>query len=109
VEPQVPLSGHIGDAGEIVDDPGVGRASGRYYCEDVVGPRIRVKRGTTFTWHFIGTVPHDVTLVSGPIGFSSPWTKSGTFSHTFSRPGTYRLFCSLHPARMTQIVQVRKG
>jgi len=71
--------------------------------------RISVKRGTTFTWHFIGTVPHDVTLVSGPIGFSSPWTKSGTFSHTFSRPGTYRLFCSLHPARMTQIVQVRKG
>ena len=50
-----------------------------------------------------------MTLVSGPVGFSSPWTTSGgTFSHTFTRPGTYKLFCSLHPARMTEIIQVRK-
>jgi plastocyanin len=71
--------------------------------------RVSVKRGTKFTWRFIGTVPHDVTLVSGPIGFSSPWTQNGgTFTHTFTRPGTYRLFCSLHPARMTEIIRVRK-
>jgi hypothetical protein len=69
--------------------------------------RVSVKRGTKFTWRFVGTVPHDVTLVSGPVGFSSPWTQSGTFTHTFSRAGTYRLFCSLHPARMTEIIQVR--
>ena len=24
-----------------------------------------------------------------------------------TRPGTYRLFCSLHPARMTQVIRVR--
>jgi plastocyanin len=72
--------------------------------------RVTVQRGTKFTWRFIGTVPHDVTLVSGPVGFSSPWTeKGGTFAHTFSRPGTYKLFCSLHPARMTQIIRVRKN
>ena len=65
--------------------------------------RVTVKKGTTFTWRFVGAVPHDVTLVSGPVGFSSPWTSSGgTFSHTFTRPGTYKLFCSLHPARMTR-------
>jgi plastocyanin len=72
--------------------------------------RVSIKRGTKFTWRFIGAVPHDVTLVSGPVGFSSPWTQNGgTFTHTFSRPGTYRLFCSLHPARMTEIIQVRKN
>ena len=71
--------------------------------------RVTVKKGTTFTWRFVGAVPHDVTLVSGPVGFSSPWTSSGgTFSHTFTRPGTYKLFCSLHPARMTELIQVRK-
>ena len=71
--------------------------------------RVNVKRGAKFTWRFIGTVPHDVTLVSGPIGFSSPWTNNGgTFTHKFTRPGTYRLFCSLHPSRMTEIIQVRK-
>jgi len=63
----------------------------------------------TRTARFMGTVPHDVTLASGPFGFSSPWTTSGgTFSHTFTRPGTYKFFCSLHPARMTQVIQVRK-
>jgi plastocyanin len=71
--------------------------------------RVSVKAGTTFTWRFIGQVQHDVTLVSGPVGFSSPWTSNGgTFSHTFTRPGTYRFFCSLHPARMTEIIRVRK-
>jgi plastocyanin len=33
--------------------------------------------------------------------------RSGTFSYRFARPGTYKLFCSLHPARMTEIVTVR--
>ena len=45
--------------------------------------RVRVKRGAKFTWRFVGAVPHDVTLVSGPVGFSSPWTTNGgTFTHT---------------------------
>jgi plastocyanin len=33
--------------------------------------------------------------------------RKGTFTHRFTRRGTYRLFCSLHPARMTQLVIVR--
>jgi plastocyanin len=70
-------------------------------------PLVSIRRGTTFTWSFGGVFQHDVTLVSGPVGFSSPWTLSGTYSHTFTRRGTYKLFCSLHPARMSQIVVVR--
>jgi plastocyanin len=69
--------------------------------------RVSIKRGTTFKWNFGGGVPHDVTLASGPVGFSSPSVRTGTFSYHFTRPGTYKLFCSLHPKRMTQIVQVR--
>jgi plastocyanin len=69
--------------------------------------RVTVKRGTRFTWRFIGSVTHDVTLASGPEGFSSPSLRSGTYSFRFTRKGTYRLFCSLHPSRMTQIVTVR--
>jgi plastocyanin len=48
-----------------------------------------------------------VTLASGPVGFASPSMQRGSFSYRFTRPGTYRLFCSLHPARMTEIVTVR--
>jgi plastocyanin len=69
--------------------------------------RVTVRRGTRFTWRFIGTVAHDVTLASGPVGFASPSQRSGTYSFRFTRRGTYRLFCSLHPAQMTQIVTVR--
>jgi plastocyanin len=69
--------------------------------------RVSIRRGTTFTWRFLGRVAHDVTLASGPEGFASPSLARGTYRHRFTRPGVYRLFCSLHPARMTQIVTVR--
>jgi plastocyanin len=69
--------------------------------------RVTITRGTTFTWRFVGWTQHDVTLVNGPAGFSSPWTLAGTFRHRFTRAGTYRLFCSLHPTRMTQQIDVR--
>jgi plastocyanin len=69
--------------------------------------RVSVRRGTRFTWRFVGTVQHDVTLASGPVGFASPSLTRGTYSFRFTRQGTYRLFCSLHPSRMTQIVTSR--
>jgi plastocyanin len=69
--------------------------------------RVSVRRGALFTWRFRGSVEHDVTLASGPVGFASPSMSRGTYSFRFTRRGTYRLFCSLHPARMTQMVTVR--
>ena len=69
--------------------------------------RISIRRGSTFTWRFVGAFSHDVTVVGGPEGFSAPWTQSGTFKHRFTRAGTYRLFCSLHPAKMVQQITVR--
>ena len=32
---------------------------------------------------------------------------TGTFTHRFTKAGTYRLFCSLHPAKMVQQITVR--
>ena len=67
----------------------------------------RSKRGTTFTWRFLGQFQHDVTVVGGPEGFSAPWSLTGVFTHRFTKAGTYRLFCSLHPAKMVQQITVR--
>ena len=67
----------------------------------------RARRGTTFTWRFRGSFQHDVTVVGGPVGFSAPWTQSGLFTHRFTKAGTYRLFCSLHPSKMVQQITVR--
>jgi hypothetical protein len=69
--------------------------------------RVSLRRGAKFTWRFRGRVEHDVTLATGPAGFASPSMRAGSYTYRFTRPGTYRLFCSLHPARMTQVVTVR--
>ena len=69
--------------------------------------RVLLARGTTFTWRFQGALQHDVTVVGGPVGFSAPWTATGTFTHRFTKAGVYRLFCSLHPAKMVQQITVR--
>jgi hypothetical protein len=69
--------------------------------------RVSVRRGTLFRWRFLGRERHDVTLANGPVGFASPSVSSGSFSFRFTRRGTYKLFCSLHPTRMTQIISVR--
>ena len=70
--------------------------------------RLSLARGANFAWRFIGAVDHDVTLVSGPVGFSSPTTRRGTFRYRFTRPGTYSLMCSLHPTQMAQSIAVRR-
>ena len=69
--------------------------------------RVLLKRGTTFTWRFLGAFAHDVTVIGGPEGFSAPWTTAGVFKHRFTKSGTYKLFCSLHPTRMVQQITVR--
>ena len=69
--------------------------------------RVQLKRGSTFRWRFAGPSRHDVTLANGPVGFSSQSVASGPFSFRFTKPGVYRLFCSLHPTVMTQVVTVR--
>lgn len=71
-------------------------------------PNLIVRRGATVTWTFPGDVRHDVTLASGPYGFSSDSLRNGgTFSIRLARKGTYRLFCSLHPVQMSQVIKVR--
>jgi plastocyanin len=73
------------------------------------GPQqLSVPRGATVRWHFADAAKHDVTLAAGPEGFASLWLKAGgKYSHTFEKPGTYLLQCSLHSAQMSQVVKVR--
>jgi putative oxidoreductase len=52
-----------------------------------------VKVGDTVTWVWEGTAPHNVVGE----GFKSADQSSGTFRHTFDRPGTYEYGCTIHP------------
>ena len=60
-------------------------------------PVIQVRQGTTVTWTFAdtdedGPVDHDVVGE----GWGSSVQSTGTFAHTFDRPGTYDYVCTLH-------------
>ncbi|MDO8211919.1 hypothetical protein [Conexibacter sp. CPCC 206217] len=69
---------------------------------------IVLRRGSRLRWDFDddGTI-HNVTLASGPIGFGSENLDRGSFTQRFSKAGTYRIFCALHPVAMTESVVVR--
>jgi hypothetical protein len=70
--------------------------------------RLLVRRGATVSWRFTGSTLHNVTLAQGPRGFSSfDLDGDRTYSQKLSKPGTYRIFCALHPTTMLQTVAVR--
>jgi|SRR4051794_1441942 amicyanin len=64
---------------------------------------LRVKAGAKVTWTNEDDIPH--TVVSPPQVRSQPLDTDQSFSFTFTRPGTYKYFCSLHP-HMTGIIVV---
>ena len=68
---------------------------------------ITVKQGTTVTWTNLDGVAHTIVSDAGaPEAISSdPISQGGSFSFTFTKPGTYPYHCSIHPS-MTGSVMV---
>ena len=67
------------------------------------GPQeLKVKAGTTVTWTNEDDIPH--TVVSPNNFRSKALDTDGTCSFTFTTPGTYKYFCSLHPHMTGTIV-----
>lgn len=70
--------------------------------------RVVVPKGTSVDWVFNGYRAHDVAVINGPRGFSSNWLSNGaTYSHRFTKRGTYGIYCSLHPGLMNQQIRVK--
>lgn len=67
---------------------------------------LTVKAGTTVTWTNQDSDAHTVTSTGsgGPLN-SKALSTGGTFSHTFTEPGTYSYLCTIHPF-MTATVTV---
>jgi plastocyanin len=64
--------------------------------------KLTVKAGTTVTWTNEDDIPH---VVAGPPTFKSKALDTDDkFSFTFTTPGTYTYFCSLHPHMTGSIV-----
>jgi amicyanin len=73
------------------------------------GPQeVKVKAGTTVTWTNEDDIPH--TVVSPNTFRSKVMDTDGTYSFTFTTPGTYKYFCSLHPHMTgTIVVEAQTG
>ncbi len=56
-----------------------------------------VPRGTTVKWIWKESAPHNVTVTSGPVKFRSRTQTKGTFSKTLTKPGLYKIVCTIHP------------
>jgi plastocyanin len=65
--------------------------------------RLVVKAGTTITWINDDDIPHTVASSTKTFKSSALDTKD-KFSFTFTTPGAYEYFCSLHPHMTGAIV-----
>ena len=66
---------------------------------------LTVKVGTTVTWTNRDDIPHTVVSTDDPQAFKSKVLDTDEkFSFTFSKAGTYRYFCSIHPKMTGKIV-----
>ena len=64
---------------------------------------ITVPAGTTVTWTNRDDIPH--TVVSDDKVFKSKVLDTDEkFSYTFTKPGTYGYFCSIHPKMTGKVV-----
>jgi plastocyanin len=68
--------------------------------------RLTVGSGVRVTWKWTGVLNHNVTVRSGPSRFHSRTQARGSYSHVFTQPGTYSLYCTIHPfMKMTVVVR----
>ena len=72
--------------------------------DDYFAPKsTSVKKGSTVTFRWAGSAPHNVTVGntrttgSGPVKFHSPTKTSGTYKKRCTRKGTYKIVCTVHP------------
>jgi plastocyanin len=66
---------------------------------------ITINKGTKVVWTWKGKRRHNVSEANGKWG--SGTKKKGTFSHTFTKKGTYLVFCTIHAPNMQMKIHVK--
>ncbi|HZP51041.1 cupredoxin family copper-binding protein [Actinocrinis sp.] len=66
---------------------------------------LTVNEGDTITWTNQDTAPHTVTTTGGPESLNSPYLSKGqSWSHTFTQPGMYMYYCTVHPDMRAEVI-----
>jgi plastocyanin len=69
-------------------------------------PVLTVPAGTTVTWQNVDDIPHTVVAPEAKMR-SKPLDTNDSFSFTFTNPGEFGYFCSLHPHMMGKVIVTR--
>jgi plastocyanin len=104
------LAALVAFASIAVTQPGVAKAGDQSASAEVkidnftFGPAsLTVAAGTTVTWTNNDDVPHTV-VSEDKIFKSKALDTDDKYSYTFTKPGTYNYFCSVHPKMTAKIV-----
>jgi len=65
---------------------------------------VTVPVGTTIKWTNHDDIPHTVVSDDKSTFRSKPMDTDETFTYTFTKPGTYTYFCSIHPKMVAKVV-----
>lgn len=65
---------------------------------------LEVAAGTTVSWTNRDGIPHGIAFDAGAFPRSKAVDNGGSFSFTFTRPGTFKYFCYIHPHMVGTIV-----
>ncbi|MDT5347554.1 MAG: hypothetical protein QOH91_841 [Mycobacterium sp.] len=90
-------------AGEAAVQAAANPAAVRIDNFNFTPPALVVAPGTTVTWTNADDTPHTVREKDGKFK-SAALDTDDTFSQTFTAPGEYQYFCSIHPRMVGKIV-----
>ena len=65
---------------------------------------VTVATGTTVKWTNRDDIPHTVVSEDKSTFKSKALDTDDSFSYTFTKPGTYTYFCSIHPKMTAKVV-----
>ncbi|HLG60352.1 MAG TPA: plastocyanin/azurin family copper-binding protein [Ktedonosporobacter sp.] len=67
---------------------------------------LNISVGTTVIWTNRTTTPHTITSDTGMFnsGLNDPIEAGFTFTYKFTKPGTYKYHCALHPTMTATII-----
>jgi len=63
---------------------------------------VTVRAGAAVTWKNLDGEPHTVVSANG-LFRSAALDQNDTFTFKFSKPGTYKYICSIHPKMMATV------
>jgi plastocyanin len=76
--------------------------------DNFFGPKtLTITKGTKVVWVWKGKRGHNVAVANGPSNFRAGTRKKGTFSHTFTKKGTYSIVCTIHAPDMHMTIKVK--